>query len=80
MDNSGSKKEGVGRTYKGHDSYAPMFSYIGSEGYMLANELRPGIQHCQKGTPKFLEQLLDNIDQLNLEKPVLIRMDSGKCV
>ena len=58
MDNSGTKKEGVGRTYKGHDGYAPIFSYIGSEGYMLNCELRPGTQHCQKGTPEYIEKNL----------------------
>ena len=77
MNNSNSKKEGVGRTYKGHDGLAPIFAYIGSEGYMLGNELRPGIQHCQKGTPQFLEKILESLKQLNLKNPVLIRMDSG---
>jgi hypothetical protein len=42
MDNCNSHKEGVSRTYKGHDGCAPMFSYIGTEGYMLDQELRPG--------------------------------------
>ena len=35
FDNSKSNKEGVGRTYKEFDGYAPIFSYIGTEGYML---------------------------------------------
>jgi hypothetical protein len=35
LDNSGSHKEGVSRTYMGTDGYAPIFSYIGAEGYML---------------------------------------------
>ena len=35
MDNSKSKKEGVSRTYKGFDGYAPMMAYIGSEGYAI---------------------------------------------
>ena len=42
LDNSKSHKEGVGRTYKGHDGYAPIFSYIGEDGYMLDCELREG--------------------------------------
>ena len=64
MDNSGTKKEGVGRTYKGCDGYAPIFSYIGSEGYMLGCELRPGTQHCQKGTPEYLGKNLKMIEEL----------------
>ena len=35
MDNSRTQKDNVSRTYKGHDGYAPIFAYIGSEGYML---------------------------------------------
>jgi hypothetical protein len=77
MDNSGTKKEGVGRTYKGCDGYAPIFSYIGAEGYMLNCELRPGTQHCQKGTPEYLEKNLKIIEKLSPSDPVLIRMDSG---
>ena len=42
---------------RGHDGYAPIFAYIGTEGYMLNQELRPGKQHCQSGTPVFLRQL-----------------------
>ncbi|WP_281054906.1 hypothetical protein [Thiocystis violascens] len=30
--NSDSKKEGVSRTYKGMDGYAPMAAYLGQEG------------------------------------------------
>ncbi|RKX75183.1 MAG: hypothetical protein DRP60_09150 [Spirochaetes bacterium] len=77
MDNSGTHKEGVGRTYKGCDGYAPIFSYIGEEGYMLGCELRPGTQHCQKGTPEYLKKNLKMIGELAPSKPVLIRMDSG---
>ena len=45
MDNSKSKKEGVSRTYKGGDGYAPMMAYIGTEGYAINFELREGKQH-----------------------------------
>lgn len=54
FDNSGSKKEGVSCTYKLMDGYAPIFAYIGNEGYLLNAELREGKQDCQKGTPEFL--------------------------
>jgi hypothetical protein len=47
LDNSQSKKEGVSRTYKGEDGYAPMAAYLGQEGYCLELELREGSQHCQ---------------------------------
>lgn len=77
MDNSHTKKEGVSFTYKKFDGYAPIFSYIGAEGYMLNCELRPGKQHCQKGTPNFLKQTFDIIETQNLEHPILFRMDSG---
>jgi len=77
LDNSGSHKEGVSRTYMGTDGYAPIFSYIGAEGYMLDCELRPGSQHCQKGTPAFLKQNLDVLGQLSLKQPILFRLDSG---
>jgi len=47
-DNSKTKKEGVSRTYKGCDGYAPIMAYIGREGYLVNCELREGKQHCQK--------------------------------
>lgn len=33
FDNSGTKKEGVSRTYKGFDGYSPFIAYLGQEGY-----------------------------------------------
>jgi hypothetical protein len=42
FDNCNFHKEGVSRTYKGHDGFALIFTYIGSEGFMLDQELRPG--------------------------------------
>ncbi|GHT84338.1 hypothetical protein FACS1894137_07260 [Spirochaetia bacterium] len=77
MDNSKTKKEGVSRTYKGYDGYAPIFAYIGLEGYMLSCQLREGSQHCQKNTPEFIRQLNSMIAELNLQKPVLFRLDGG---
>jgi hypothetical protein len=32
MDNSGTKKEGVGRTYAGYDGYAPIGGVFGRRG------------------------------------------------
>jgi len=77
FDNSGSHKAGVGRTYKGMDGYAPNFAYIGQEGHMLNCELRPGTQHCQKGTPEFLRETFDLLGKVKVNYPVLLRMDSG---
>ena len=76
FDNSQSKKEGVSRTYKGMDGYAPMAAYLGQEGYCLELELRAGSQHCQKGTPAFLERVLGRARQLTAA-PLLVRLDGG---
>ena len=76
MDNSKSKKEGVSRTYKGFDGYAPMMAYIGTEGYAINFELREGKQHCQKGTVEFLQETIKLCHRLT-DKPLLIRLDSG---
>ena len=40
FDNSKTQKEGVSRTYKGNDGFAPMFGYLGTEGYLINVELR----------------------------------------
>ena len=57
-DNSKTSKEGVSRTYKGFDGYAPIMAYIGDEGFLVNTELREGKQHSQKGTPDFLRETL----------------------
>lgn len=76
FDNSGTKKEGVSYTYKKVDGYAPMLAYIGTEGYVLNGELREGSQHCQCGTPEFLQQTLDAAHKVT-DKPLLLRLDAG---
>ena len=76
MDNSKSNKEGVSRTYKGFDGYAPMMAYIGTEGYAINFELREGKQHCQNGTVEFLQETIQLCRRLT-DKPLLIRLDSG---
>jgi len=76
FDNSGSKKEGVSCTYKLMDGYAPMFAYLGKEGYMLNAQLREGSQHCQKGTPEFLRETFALAKNVT-DKPLLLRLDSG---
>ncbi len=76
MDNSGSQKEGVSRTYKGHDGYAPMAVYLGQEGYCLRLELREGKQHCQKDTPELLARALRDARRIT-DQPILVRLDGG---
>ena len=76
FDNSKTCKEGVSRTYKGCDGYAPVFAYVGSEGYLANLELREGKQHCQKGTPRFLEETIALSRRLT-DEPLLFRLDSG---
>lgn len=76
FDNSKSHKEGVSRTYKNFDGYAPIMAYIGTEGYLCNTELREGKQHCQKGTPEFLSETIKVAKQLT-KKTLLFRMDSG---
>lgn len=76
FDNSKTKKEGVSRTYKGFDGYAPIFAYLGEEGYAINGELREGKEHCQKNTPFFLLQSIRLAKQLT-NLPLLVRLDSG---
>jgi len=76
FDNSGTKKEGIGWTYKKFDGYAPIFGYVGEEGYLANLELRPGSDHSQKGTEAFLRQTL-RYAHLMSEATFLVRMDSG---
>ena len=76
FDNSGTKKEGVALTYKKLDGYAPNFAYLGNEGYLLHCELRPGNQHCQEGTPEFLDKAIELARQITDGK-LLVRMDAG---
>jgi hypothetical protein len=78
FDNSGSSKQGVSWTYKKHDGYAPIFAYIGTDGYMLNSQLRPGKQHCQSGTPAFIGQSVGMLERLGLaENECLLRLDGG---
>lgn len=76
LDNSGTKKEGVACTYKLRAGYAPVFAYLGQEGYLVHCELRPGDQHCQKGTPEFLERAVALARRVTAAR-LLVRMDAG---
>jgi hypothetical protein len=77
LDNSNSKKEGVGWTYKKCDGYAPMFSYIGKSGYMLNNELREGTAHSNcAGTAEYLAETISMARTVSHD-PLLMVLDSG---
>lgn len=76
MDNSGTKKAGVSRTYKGYDGYAPIAAYLGEEGWCIGTEFREGKQHSQKGFIPFLEGMLSQARRLS-RAPLLVRLDSG---
>jgi hypothetical protein len=77
MDNSKTKKEGVSRTYQGYDGYHPIMAYVGTEGHMADCELRPGSQHCQKGTVSFIEGVIRQLKGIKAAGRILFRMDSG---
>ena len=78
MDNSNTKKEGVSRTYAGYDGYAPILAYAGAEGFMVNVEMREGKQHCQKNTPDFLWETLQQVHTMaGDEGKLLVRMDAG---
>jgi len=76
MDNSNTQKEGVSRTYKGEDGYAPIAAYLGREGWCLELELREGKQHSQCGFIPFIERVLAKARTLTSQK-LLVRLDSA---
>lgn len=78
MDNSGTAKEDVGRTYQGVDGYTPSATYLGTLGYCLELALRPGTQHSALETELNLQRVLPMACQLT-RAPLLFRADSGLC-
>jgi len=81
FDNSNTKKQGVSRTYKGCDGYAPIFAYLGLEGYLVNVELREGSQHSQKGAVAFLKQSIalarSIAAKVCADADLLVRLDAG---
>ena len=77
FDNSHTKKEGIGWTYKKFDGYAPIFAYLGKEGYGLAAELRSGSVNGQKDAPAFLNKVIKYAQSVVGQRPLLVRTDSG---
>jgi len=78
MDNGGTKKELVGRTYAGVDGYCPCAVYLGSLGYCLELTLRPGVQHSACESEYNFERNLPMAASL-VASPLLVRADSGFC-
>lgn len=78
MDNGGTKKELVGRTYAGVDGYCPCAVYLGSLGYCLELALRPGVQHSASESQYNFERALPMAASL-VSTPLLVRADSGFC-
>ena len=74
--NDGCRKENVGFTYHRIDGFAPIFATVGRLGYQLANELRPGNQHSQKGFPGFLRRCVGLARRFHGGR-LLVRVDSG---
>jgi hypothetical protein len=84
MDNSGTVKEHVGRTYAGVDGYCPLAAYLGTQGFCLELALRPGTQHSASETEYNIERVLPLAVKLTQTSgasergtPVLFRADSG---
>ena len=80
MDNGGTVKEGVGRTYAGVDGFCPLAAYLGAYGYCLELALRPGVQHSAKETDFNLERIIPMAQRLSAagpKAPLLARLDSG---
>ena len=76
MDNSGTQREGVSYTYKGFNGYHPLFAYLGEQGYMVAQQLRPGSQHAQKEFIPFFKTAVSSARRLT-DLPLLARMDAA---
>jgi len=76
FDNSDSHKEGVSRTYKNYDGYAPIMAYLGTEGYLINTELREGKTHSQHDFPRFLADSIRLSRQVTYAR-LLVRMDSA---
>ncbi len=80
MDNGGTAKEGVGRTYAGVDGYCPLAAYLGAHGFCLELALRPGVQHSARETDFNLERVIPLAQRLSAtgpKAPILARLDSG---
>jgi len=76
FDNSDSHKEGVAMTYAKVPGYAPIFFYLGQEGYLIDLELRNGSVHSQNGTAPLLKRAITSARKLTPAR-LLVRLDAG---
>jgi len=76
MDNSGTKKECVSRTYRNFDGYLAIPVYLANEGWLIECPLLPGSQHPQKAFTPLLQRALAKIRQITKDK-LLLRADSA---
>jgi Transposase DDE domain group 1 len=81
FDNSKTQKEGLGWTYHRCMGFAPIFSHVGIEGYLVDVELRTGEKHSQsETTPAFLRSsILAARRMLGAKDPRILagRFDAG---
>lgn len=78
FEDTASHKEGVSATYRKVNGYAPIFCYAGREGFMVANELRPGSQHSENGAVEFLKRCIAIMLRAGYKaNELLVRVDSG---
>ena len=76
FDNSKTKKDSVSRRYKEIDGYAPIFAYLGREGYQVNVECREESQHSRKDTPAFLMESIRYAKMIT-DKGILVHLDAG---
>ncbi len=76
-DNSKTKKEGIGFTYKKFDGYGINPVYIGNAGHILNIRLQPGNDHCQNGYEELLTQSIERAKRVSPGSKFLVRLDSG---
>lgn len=71
MDNGGTVKVGVGRTYAGVDGLCPLAAYLGAQGFRLELALRPGVQHSAAETDFNLERVIPMAQRLDADAATL---------
>ena len=58
--------------------YAPILCHAGTEGRMVANELRPGNRHCGCGAVEFVRRCVEVMRKAGAApEELLARVDSG---
>ncbi len=60
MEHSGTWRDCVSWPYKEFDGNYPLIAFLGEQGYLLAQEPRPGSEHPQKAFFPFLKTALSS--------------------